>query len=844
MAKKDKISIIDLERERFSNFVVDLRRAEHRAIPDKGKESKKFGRKLANQLEKIEIAVKKIKPNLLQADKPRRSAYLNQLKLRSFFHRWRPGLIVKKAEQNPWLKLVKERERIFNAPPSLNSKRKNFFWFKRFIFKHSDSAEDRSDWQLPLFSFVLVLVLIIFFFNVLSRWPLSSLADWEERITGRSVLAVNNLLTATDFATKLNFQKADINFQQASLNFLGAANDLNRINDNILSLATLSNNPKIKLAAESKKFINAGVLAASLGHNLVLATDSLFNGNTNSFSVSLDNFLNFGHQAVGNAQSLKQEVNQINLANLPPDYRVKFATLRDQVSLLADNLNNFVTLGDKLKEFFGLSRDKRYLLVFQNNAELRASGGFLGSYALVDLRDGKIINLEVPGGGSYDTEGGMKVNVAAPEPLWLVNPLWHFWDANWWPDWPTTAQNLMWFYEKSAGPSVDGVISVTPTVVEGLLEITGPIDLSKEYGLIIGADNFWEAVQTITEQKNLIKTNAEASVALSAVSLPLQSTLPLQQGLEVNSANKPKKIIGDLMTKILEVLPQKLTKDNLLKIINLFEKSLSAKQILFYFTDPNLEATVASRNWAGEIQTTARDYLLVVDTNIAGQKSDRLISEKIDQSSEVESDGTIINTVEITRTHHGINHAPLTGVRNVDWLRVYVPAGSELLSATGFQSPDAKYLQEKPDPGWEHSPLLVDENKTTDPRTNTKIYQEKGKTVFANWTMLDPGQSTIITLRYRLPFNFFDSVVDSGWLKKINTWLNPDMAPSLAYSLMVQKQSGATSREFTGRLILPQNQQIFWRYPETLNGINGWEIKDQLDSDKYYAILFKTTHNY
>ena len=451
--------------------------------------------------------------------------------------------------------------------------------------------------------------MIIGVLKILSYSRLLDISDFTARVSGHSVTAVNDLIAAANSVSQLNFKQADSGFQTAGANFLAAESEVNQINSGLLSLAALSNNPQIKLAAASPKILRAGELAAALGHHLVLATDSLFNGDKNNFPLTLDNFLTYGHLAASDAEDLKQVVSGINPDDLPADYRAQFILLSRQSALLADNLSNFVSIGDQFKEVLGLSRDKRYLLVFQNNAEMRASGGFLGSYALVDLSQGKISNLEVPAGGSYDTEGGLTVLVAAPQPLWLVNPLWHFWDANWWPDWPKTAQNLSWFYAKSGGPSVDGVISVTPTVVERLLEITGPIDLTDEYGLTITSDNFWDTIERVSEQPNLAKTYPAAVV-----------------GIPAPAPNKPKKIIGDLLAKILTVLPQKLNKDNLIKIMDLFEENMAEKQILLYFNDPQLESEAASHNWAGAVEASDKDYLMVVDTNIAGQKSSSTFS--------------------------------------------------------------------------------------------------------------------------------------------------------------------------------------------------------------------------
>jgi len=850
--KKPKANNINFDRERFSNFVVDLRKIEKKAatglkreIKEKAgeeikalrKQEKKIGRKIEKKLEagweKLGTVAKKITPNLLVSGDKRsldKRPFLSGLRdlARSSFSA--------ASRRSAWLAEVETREFAFRQ--ALRLKPSRFLADSRFQ-ERADSSETPIVWYRPVLYFSLVLCLIILPFKVLSALNIFDLKRLEEKIVSRSELAVNSLMAATDSISKMDLKDADANFQSAGANFLEAQNDLNKINDSILALAAFSGDEKIKLAAEGKKFLAAGALASSLGSNLVLATDSLFGGRPDNFRASLDNFLAHGNLAVADAKSLKKIISKINPDNLPEAYRAKFESLSQQAGLLTDNLDNFVAAGTKFQEILGLSRDKRYLLVFQNNAEIRASGGFLGSYALVDIRDGRIRNLEVPGGGSYDTEGGMKVNVAAPEPLWLVSPLWHFWDANWWPDWPTTAQNLMWFYEKSGGPSVDGVISVTPTVVERLLEITGPVDLTKEYGLIIDKDNFWETVQKITEQKNLAKTHPAAITGLPATSTPVAS-LPLEQGLDNNSDNKPKKIIGDLLVKILEILPQKLNKDNLVKIITIFEENMSEKQILFYFNDAALQSEVAARNWAGAVRPADQDYLMIINTNIAGQKSDRLMSEKIDLTSEAGADGSLINTVIITRTHNGVKNEALTGVRNVDWLRVYVPLGSELISADGFVAPDTGYLQDKPEAGWIKLPSLAAETAAaTDSASGLKIYPENGKTVFANWLMVDPGQSATVIIRYRPPFNLLAAETDNSWLKRLNGWLNAD-APRLSpYSLLVQKQPGSRPSEFTSHLRLPENLSVFWRWPENLAGRDGWEISTPLNADKYYSLLLE-----
>ncbi|MEI6529117.1 MAG: DUF4012 domain-containing protein [Candidatus Falkowbacteria bacterium] len=831
---KKQLNINNSSRDLRSSFVVDLRKRAVQEIKQIEKKEKKVAKQVIKEIEYLENKSQKIKPNLLHIGQgtislPKKNRF-------SFFD-FKFIRRHSSKSNSPWDKFYSEQIAIFKKASKYNHKSGRDLIEQT---RRAENAEEKVIWYRSILSFVIVLILIIVPLKLLSFFEFLDLSGLENKILGSSQLAINNLMAATNAVTKMDLKDADTEFQNAGNNFLAAQEQLNKINDSILSLAALSGDPKLKLAAESKKFLRAGAIASSFGSNLVLATDSLFGSNKESFSVSLDKFTYYGELAVVDANKLQSELEKVNPENLPSEYRDKFISITEQADLLTKNLESFVSAGAKLKNVLGATKDKRYLLVFQNNSELRASGGFLGSYALVDIRDGKIRNLEVPGGGSYDTEGGMNVRVVAPKPLWLVNPLWHFWDANWWPNWPTTAKNLMWFYEKSDGPTVDGVISVTPTVVERLLEITGPIDLTKEYGITIDANNFWETVQKIVEQKNLALTNPEAIIGVPASSTIVSSSLPIRQGLEENSDNKPKKIIGDLMAKILETLPQKLNKDSLVQILALFEESMAEKQVLFYFTDPSLQAEVSRRNWAGEVKDTNRDYLMLINTNIAGQKSDRMMREKIEHKSEVKIDGAIINTVTITRAHTGVKNEAMTGVRNVDWIRVYVPKGSELLSAEGFGAPDEKYFNEKPEADWTESEFLEKENRAlVDENSGTKVYEENNKTVFANWLMVDPAQTAVVVIKYRLPFNFLDQAPKSDWLSKINSLLNPDQKNLIPYSLMVQKQPGARPSEFESSLSLPPEWPVFWRYPNNLGGDQGWNINDKLNSDKFWSILIE-----
>ncbi|MFH1430198.1 MAG: DUF4012 domain-containing protein, partial [Candidatus Uhrbacteria bacterium] len=169
----------------------------------------------------------------------------------------------------------------------------------------------------------------------------------------------------------------------------------------------------------------------------------------------------------------------------------------------------------------GFDAQRRILLLFQNDAELRPTGGFMGSVALLDVASGEVRSLDVPGGGSYDISGLSRVRVLPPDPLLLLNDTWQFHDANWFPDFPASAEKIRWFYEMSDGSSVDAVVAVNASFLARVLELTGPVT--------IGEQTFTVA-DVIAELTNIVESH----------------------GARISGA--PKSVIGDLAPTLLNRL--------------------------------------------------------------------------------------------------------------------------------------------------------------------------------------------------------------------------------------------------------------------------------------------------
>ncbi len=494
--------------------------------------------------------------------------------------------------------------------------------------------------------------------------------------------------------------------------------------------------------------------------------------------------------------------------SLPASYRAPFEQIRADVKSALEDLRRTSDASATLLDAIGANGMRRYLVVFENSRELRPTGGFIGSYALMDLEDGAIKKIEIPAGGSYDLRGGFNQRVAAPEQLRLVNTRWEFQDANWFADFPTSAKSLMWFYEKSGGPTVDGVIAVTSNVMEDLLRAVGPIDLPAE-GKTISADNFMDETQKTVE----ITYDHET--------------------------NQPKQIISDMAPKVLQKLVENGSSD-LPALSGALGNALASKDVQVYFNDANAQASAQAFGWTGELRPIANaDYLDVVDTNIAGGKTDGVVDEDIRHETSVDADGSLIDTVSVTRSHHGKTGELFTGIKNIDYQRFYVPKGSVLLSAEGFEAPGAGYFQPADDT-LQPSTLLaaVEGDGAKDPTSGTDIHDESELTVFGNWIQVAPGEIKTVRLRYRLPFRLQDlEKQPSSWLDRAEATLGLSV-PTAEMKLVVQKQPGATHRTFESRITPPADWQIRSSVPqEALATPAGLTLKTPLDHDLYVGLV-------
>lgn len=177
----------------------------------------------------------------------------------------------------------------------------------------------------------------------------------------------------------------------------------------------------------------------------------------------------------------------------------------------------------RLPSLLGANSPKTYLVLFQNNMELRPTGGFIGSFALVTFDKRKLLDITVS--DVYAADGQLRGHVDPPAPIrdYLGEGGWYLRDANWDPDFPTTAQKVEWFLDKEIDRKVDGVIAIDLEVAKGLLDVTGPVELA-DYGQSITSKNLYERVQFEVEA-NFFPGSQKKTTFLTALTKSLLDRL-------------------------------------------------------------------------------------------------------------------------------------------------------------------------------------------------------------------------------------------------------------------------------------------------------------------------------
>ena len=284
---------------------------------------------------------------------------------------------------------------------------------------------------------------------------------------------------------------------------------------------------------------------------------------------------------------------------------------------LRDKIYQAQSITSRISVLLGENKPMKYLILFQNNMELRPTGGFIGSYAITTFDKGRLTEIIVS--DVYSADGQLKGHVEPPEPIknYLGEGGWYMRDSNWDPDFSQSSTKVEWFLEKEVNEKVDGVIAIDLSFIKNILKVTGPIELT-DFNKTITSENLYFETQSEVENDFFPGSIKKASFLTS-------------------------------LSKNLILVVENLPKDKYVPFFKEIYKSLEEKHIQLYIHDANTQKALTNLNFTGEIDMSTEcnlrclnDKYMLVDANLGVNKSNLFIKRS-----------HLLNT---TISKSGINH--------------------------------------------------------------------------------------------------------------------------------------------------------------------------------------------
>ncbi len=316
-----------------------------------------------------------------------------------------------------------------------------------------------------------------------------------------------------------------------------------------------------------------------------------------------------------------------------PQWRSLLHTARTYLPLVSEFMQEYPNIaGIDAASDSGKTNERRYILAFENNTELRPTGGFLGSYAYVVFHNGKIAEFTVD--DIYNPDGQLQGYVEPPAPVknyLFQSGGWHLRDSNWNPNFPEAAQTMAWFFEHGGYQQIAGIGVITLSTVQDALKIVGDVYLP-DYGQTISADTLYAFVQSQTEQQFF------------------------------PGASNKKDVLGALSRAVLRKL-QDLSLEQRIQLTEVFFHRLKTKDILFWARDAQLQQVIEKHGWDGGIHQEAcatmrcrADLLYIVEANVGINKTNCCIDRTAHLDLWFNDDETATSSVRLNYE----NHNPVT----------------------------------------------------------------------------------------------------------------------------------------------------------------------------------------
>ena len=431
-----------------------------------------------------------------------------------------------------------------------------------------------------------------------------------------------------------------------------------------------------------------------------------------------------------------------------------------------------LTIGLEFPRLMGATGDgpKTYLLLVQNEDELRPTGGFITAVGTLLIQDGQISHLDFQ--DSSVLENWDRPYPAAPWQLqqYMNSRVLVLGDASWFTDFPTAALYAETLYSYADPHSVDGVIAFDQQMLVEILNVTGPVEL--------------EGKSSPIDSGNVIAYMRAAKI-------------PTPQDLATPSwSNKAfmMKIADALVSKIFsgEIQPERLGEALWL--------GLNERHLLLKLDNSPLTALLERYRLDGAVRSGGGDYLMVVDTNVGFNKTNAVVESSLFYEVDISQPSTPTASLTVTHKNNadeiickqwykirlpGEETYPITDCY-WDYLRIYLPAGTTLLEA------DPQFIPAN----W----MIIKQDIPA--RVDTLDEGIEGVQAFGTLLVIPGGQSQKVGFHFKLP---------SGIL------LTQPGTDQITYHLTIQKQPGTLTDPISIHILLPMNAQLKPFLPEQVS---------------------------
>src|SRR3989344_943876 len=422
---------------------------------------------------------------------------------------------------------------------------------------------------------------------------------------------------------------------------------------------------------------------------------------------------------------IKKELSEIDPFRYPEDFQgVRVRFWLEEAQKILEETEPLFSRGKEILEIspslFG-SPPRTYLVLFQNAAELRTTGGFITGFYLLSVKDGQILSNDFHSGAYFADNYPPELGVPPP-PLgkYLSVGKWHFQDSNFSPDFPTTAQTILKVWEKSSLPKVDGVVAINTHIASDLLTVTGPLRL-------VGYDS------------DLSKTNLpddcrQGGRDFTSVNLVCRLEYYVEKAPNVSLDTETRKVILDNISNAVIDKVSSSSAEIWPTLIDFVFKHLSQKKLMVYLPNKKEQSLISNLGYGGEIKDLEGDYLHINDSNFGGLKTNLYVQEEVEQELSKLEDGIWRKTVKI-KYYNPVPYDGWLSGNYKDFVRIYVPKDSKLVSIDGalqiWTSPDLWSEEIQNGFGW----------------------AEFDKTVYGAYFTVLPQEEHILTFVYDLPIS-------------------------------------------------------------------------------------------